>query len=313
MSALLPERRVLVGAVKLTVPVVLACVIAVVLGGPLALMGVTIGVVASVAVSVTDVGWGTRAAVVGGAGVAAGVGMVVVGHPWLVAFLVAAAGLAQAPLSRRSAGIASMLPVAAAVGASVPVSGDVLALAAWVLVGGCAVVTVFSLSGQAVASVPVVSAVAWRHGIVTAVAVGVAAYLIVRFEVDHGYWLILTLAVVLRPVRGDTVEGARDRAVGTVLGVVVAVAVAVTLPWWVAAALAVVCLLLSTAWGLMGQLRQQALFTTPAVILITSSGAVDEAVALAVDRILLTFAGALMASLAALLLANWQHTRLPDA
>lgn len=63
----------------------------------------------------------------------------------------------------------------------------------------------------------------------------------------------------------------------------------------------------------MGQLRQQALFTTPAVILITSSGAVDEAVALAVDRILLTFAGALMASLAALLLANWQHTRLPDA
>ncbi|GAA1509177.1 YhjD/YihY/BrkB family envelope integrity protein [Nocardioides humi] len=211
----------------------------------------------------------------------------------------------QAPASLRSAGIAALLPVAAAIGVSVPLDGGGAALAGWTVAGGALVVAVGQVAGLGAPPQPVTSAVAWRHAVVAAVAVGGATLLTTEREVGHGYWLVLTLAVVLRPVRDETVAGARDRAAGTILGIAAAVAVVLLLPPAAAVALAVACVVVANAWALVGNLRRQALFTTPAVVLMSSSGVASAALGLAAERLVLTLLGALLAAAAAVVLARW--------
>ncbi|HEX5592176.1 MAG TPA: FUSC family protein [Solirubrobacterales bacterium] len=66
-----------------------------------------------------------------------------------------------------------------------------------------------------------------RHGIRfgVALAAGVAAYWILGFD-QHGYWVPLTILFVMRPDRGETDHRLILRALGTVLGLVVATSLA---------------------------------------------------------------------------------------
>ena len=66
-----------------------------------------------------------------------------------------------------------------------------------------------------------------RHGIRfgVALAAGVAAYRILGLR-DHGFWIPLTILFVMRPDREETDRRLVLRAVGTVLGLIVATAVA---------------------------------------------------------------------------------------
>jgi hypothetical protein len=66
-----------------------------------------------------------------------------------------------------------------------------------------------------------------RHGIRfgAALAAGVAAYRILGFE-QHGYWIPLTILFVMRPDREETDHRLALRALGTVLGLVVATSLA---------------------------------------------------------------------------------------
>jgi hypothetical protein len=66
-----------------------------------------------------------------------------------------------------------------------------------------------------------------RHAIRfgAALAAGVATYRLLGMD-DHGYWIPLTILFVMRPQRGETDHRLVLRAVGTVLGLIVATAVA---------------------------------------------------------------------------------------
>ena len=65
-----------------------------------------------------------------------------------------------------------------------------------------------------------------RHGIRfgLALAAGVAAYWLLGFD-QHGYWIPLTILFVMRPERGETDKRLVLRALGTVLGLIVATAI----------------------------------------------------------------------------------------
>jgi hypothetical protein len=68
-----------------------------------------------------------------------------------------------------------------------------------------------------------------RHGIRfgAALAVGVAAYWILGFD-QHGYWIPLTILFVMRPDREETDHRLILRALGTVLGLILATSLAET-------------------------------------------------------------------------------------
>jgi len=66
-----------------------------------------------------------------------------------------------------------------------------------------------------------------RHAIRfgAALAAGVAAYWLLGMD-DHGYWIPLTILFVMRPERGETDHRLILRAVGTVVGLILATAIA---------------------------------------------------------------------------------------
>lgn len=83
---------------------------------------------------------------------------------------------------------------------------------------------------------PVSSAVARRFALVAGVLVTVAAILgLAMLPPRAGGWVIVTLAVVLRPSVGDTRDRALSRVGGTTVGVVIAAIIAWVIPWPLAA------------------------------------------------------------------------------
>ena len=59
-----------------------------------------------------------------------------------------------------------------------------------------------------------------------AVAVGAVVYLVGAWDIPHGYWMALTLTVVLRPFDDQTRRKSLQRVVGTIGGVVLSLLLA---------------------------------------------------------------------------------------
>jgi hypothetical protein len=107
--------------------------------------------------------------------------------------------------------------------------------------------------------------VAARHAIRfgLALATGVGAYWLLGME-EHGFWIPLTILFVLRPERDETMHRLILRAVGTVTGLVLATA----LSFWLQDAAVALALVLTLAAGFSYGLLtvQYALFTTAITI-----------------------------------------------
>lgn len=90
-----------------------------------------------------------------------------------------------------------------------------------------------------------------RHAIT--LAIGCAALLLVDQMVGlpHGGWVILTFCLVYLPSVNETRARVRDRVIGTVVGAIVAGAIASQAPRLVCFALALPCALLAVAFALM--------------------------------------------------------------
>jgi len=154
----------------------------------------------------------------------------------------------------------------------------------------------------------------FRHAVRfgAALAAGVAAYWLLGMQ-EHGFWIPLTILFVLRPERGETFHRLVLRAVGTVIGLVIATAlsewlagdgVALAVPLTVAAAL---------AFGLLTV--QYALFTASitiyVVLLADTLG--EPALRAAGQRALGTAIGIAIAGAAFLLWSNPGEKRPPLA
>ncbi|WP_203336273.1 FUSC family protein [Nocardioides limicola] len=217
---------------------------------------------------------------------------------------VATIALSQGPLHRRSVGIAAMLPAAPAVAASVGFTEAPALLAAATLVGGGLVFAVAQLLRVSAPAEPIPAARAWRHAAVAATAAGAATWLVTARDIPHGYWMTIAILAVLRPARAETTRNARDRAVGTVVRVGIAIAVVLLAPAPLVLVAAIAGLLGTVAWALAGDTMRMVALLTPTVILVGSSGVSGVAVELAVERLLLTGIGVLLASALAVLLAR---------
>lgn len=149
---------------------------------------------------------------------------------------------------------------------------------------------------------PVQRRVVWRQAAALAITAALGAAIALSTGLPHGYWLILTVSFVLRPGPHETRIVAVERSIGTLAGVVTAVAVAIVTPTGVALVIGAIALVGSMTFGLQWDLRMQHAFLTVTVVLVGSSRLLVERAELAAERLLLTALGALFAVAAALVL-----------
>ncbi|WP_086784863.1 FUSC family protein [Streptomyces caniscabiei] len=78
------------------------------------------------------------------------------------------------------------------------------------------------------------SGTSWRYGLRLALCVGIAQALVSLVPVPRSYWVALTITFVLKPDFGSVFSRALLRALGTVVGLVVAAAILTEVPrgWW---------------------------------------------------------------------------------
>ena len=235
-------------------------------------------------------------------GLAAAVGLAAADHPVWAAGAVVVFGLIQAPLNARAASLGFFLPVLVSVFATVDAGDDPRIVFGWVLLGFGAIHWLAGLFNLPTTKQPLSNEVAWRHAVVFTVAAGSIQLLLMGWGTPHGYWLVLTLASVLRPVVAETRGVAIERMIGTVAGVVLAILIVWILPQALALLLAIPCAALMIAWAAMQDLRKQTMFGTPIIVLVGSAGALSLGVDVALERLLLTVLGVIIAGAAVVVL-----------
>ena len=291
--------------------------IAVILMAPLVIVYATAGTVAALAVAMGYTGSLTPAlklrprysmalsipAAMTGV-VAAGIA----GQALAAACFVALACLLVAPANVVQNGLLAGIPTIAAVYATLPDHQDPVQVGIWMLVGGAVVVGLSALTRlrEPAEPVRVDPWTAWAHAVAMALVVGMIVLVLGVLDIPHGYWIAMTMTVVLRPYGIETQTVARQRVVGTTLGAALALGLALVLPAWAALGVAVALLVLVVANALMGRYAQQVTFLTPFIVLIGSGGG-DDTVGVAVQRVVATLLGALLA--AAIALGLWRLDR----
>ena len=127
---------------------------------------------------------------------------------------------------------------------------------------------------------------------VLAIMVGVATWFVVDLNLGHGGgWIILTIVVVYQPYLGDGFKKAGGRAIGTVIGFMIAIIVGVFVTNGpILYVLGTVCLVVAMAVMMIGKPYWWfATFITPAIVLYNSAGSTVTKVA--IERVEATFIG----------------------
>ena len=150
-----------------------------------------------------------------------------------------------------------------------------------------------------------------RHA--TRVAVLVAGSdLVVRLAgIDRGYWVSLTVLVVLRPDFGATLQRSVMRTVGTVVGLVIASELVRVLPgggWWTVGLIALLAFGMRLAGP--GNVALSAVALSGLVVVLLEINGVPASQTV-VDRALATLAGGALAVVAALALPAWERQYVP--
>jgi len=151
-----------------------------------------------------------------------------------------------------------------------------------------------------------------RHAVRMSLALGTAYYLAFALPwAAHPYWLVLSVAVVLRGSLGDTLARRNARVLGTVLGCLIVIGVS-HLP---SAAFVNVAFLaaLATAHSFVIQ-RYWVTATAASVMALLQSHLVNPEAGFAIgERIADTFLGAMLAWCFSYVLPSWERRSVPDA
>ncbi|MGY4965592.1 FUSC family protein [Streptomyces sp. 900105245] len=158
----------------------------------------------------------------------------------------------------------------------------------------------------------VLSANSWRYGLRLALCIGIAQALVSLVPVARSYWVALTITFVLKPDFGSVFSRALLRALGTVVGLVVAAVVLSAVPeGWGDVAVMLVLAPLIPALTPRGYGYQTAAIT-PAILLL-SDILNHQGTALLIPRLADSLLGCAIALVAGYLLwpESW-HTRVGD-
>jgi len=109
---------------------------------------------------------------------------------------------------------------------------------------------------------------AWTFTIRLMACTGVAAVLTQLFSLERSYWVVLTVAIILKPDYGSVFARAVQRGVGTVLGAVLGAAILAAVPYgpWLLIPFGVLAALLP--FGKSRSFGLSATFLTPLVVLL---------------------------------------------
>ncbi len=154
---------------------------------------------------------------------------------------------------------------------------------------------------------PVLVRHAIRMALLTMAAVGAYKY----FDIERGYWIALTILVVLQPDYGATRKRAGQRIAGTLAGAVVASGLL-----WIKMPLAVLVVLTTvTAFCFAYLVRQNyrwAVFFVTIMLVLITEASMPVTIELPLMRLGATLAGGAVALLAALFLwPSWERRRFP--
>ena len=302
-------RQALLLSVVATVVLVAAIVVAYLAGGTQGALAIGMGIMASLrpALSLRPL---HSLALALPAAMAGGVAVALRGQPLVAAFFVALCCLLVAPAGMLQDEPLAMVPTVVAVLVLVPGEFQPGRTAIWMLFGGALVVALATRLPRTPPVPGVEQRRAWRHAAVMALAVGAVVYVVGVLELPHGYWVALTLTVVLRPFDDQTMKRSTERVLGTIGGALLALGATHVLPVWALLALLVVSTVLSTSYALTKDYTRQVLFMTPAVVLLGSAGHPFQ---IASERALATLAAALLAVAIGLGLATFDNRRASGA
>jgi hypothetical protein len=222
--------------------------------------------------------------------------------PALAAGLIVAAAAAAAGLADRwSAGVATLAPISAAVagswpGLTWPVAGG------WLLAGGLYGIAAVALLKVHLHRRPLDARRAAVHAASLAVLCGTAAGLAAAFRLPHGYWIVLTLVVTLRPVVEESARKAVNRVTGTLLGVLIPIPLIYFLPSAALAAIVALSVLAFVSYMLAGEYIRQTAFMTLTIVIVASGGMRANAVAVGEIRLAWTLVGTAAAAATAAVL-----------
>ncbi len=297
-------RPVFTGALKIAVILLIPLVIAYALAGQVAALAVALGYTGILTPALTlrpaySLALAVPAAMTGV--VAAGIS----GQVLPAACFVALACLLVAPATMVQNGLLAGIPTIAALYATLPMRQDPALVGGSMLVGGAIIVGIATLTrmSRPAQRSQVEPWTAWAHAAAMAVVVGVIVLILGVVDIPHGYWIAMTMTIVLRPFGAETRTVARQRVVGTMLGAVLALALALFLPPWAAIVAGSALLVLVVANAMLGRYAQQITFLTPLIVLLGSAG-VQDAVGVALERVGATVLAALLA--AVISLALWR-------
>lgn len=226
------------------------------------------------------------------------------GNPVAVVSVVVISCLLAGTLSVLSAGIFGVAPIVVAVLALDGADGvSPTQVGLIMLVVGAYVTAVVWILKLHRPPQPIPLVVAVRHALVMAVACGVTTAVAVHFDWPRSYWLVMTMAIVLRPYAQESWQRTRERTIGTVLGAIVAALMSpLPRPWQIL--FAAFCMMLMFAYLTMGKYALQVTFMTPMVVFLVSSGKVDSTLSLDGLRVLYTISACVIGGLLAMVLAR---------
>ena len=285
MNSAREQTKTLVTAVVLMV--IAGFAPAIVLGAAGWANGANTATLAGLAVFIACIGgtgWRTGLLVAGPFAAFAGLGVWVAPNPWLAALVLAAAAFLRGYAARvgmHNALVMTVISLGFLVAS--PPQSDASIPAPWFVALVCFVSALWAtlvffllrhrLHRHELTKLEPVRVL--EFSLALALMVGVATWFVVDLELGHtGGWVILTIVVVAQPSLGAGFKKAAQRALGTVIGFVVAIGVGVLAP---SGPLVVLLgsLFLMTAFVLLLQGRAYwiySTFMTSAIVLLESSG-----------------------------------------
>jgi hypothetical protein len=210
------------------------------------------------------------------------------GSPLPVAIVVALAALASIPAEQVSAGMFSMLPALAAVIGIVPVSGSAPVVGLVAAAGFAYAWLITTLAGVSSVPAPAPPELARVHGIVLGTVTALGAWATLAWNVPHGYWFVLTIAVILRPQPDEAREQMHARMAGTMLGAFAALVLLYVLPGWLVTVAILVAALLFFAYLQSGDPLRQTISLTTMLLLLSAAGVEQAGIEASLERILWT-------------------------
>ncbi len=152
----------------------------------------------------------------------------------------------------------------------------------------------------------------FSHSLRLSVTLSIATFIYTFYQIPHGYWMPLTVAIILKPDFHTSRQRVSERVLGTIAGGILAFMTAAFIHDGLALLLlAIVFLFLSSAYYSRSY-GIYAFFWTPVVVFLNDLNHIGNWT-VALERIAFTLAGGILGVIALyLFLPQWEKTRLPD-